>query len=297
MAEEKVIRVPSELLQEIEPAQEPGVVSLPWISVVIPTYGLKGVALTRACLRSLRDTHEHLDRLEIFVVNDGPEGFDALVPVAAEYNAQAIQTDARLGFAHACNQGLLRANGQMIYLVNNDIEFFEPCLQIMANAADQLNAGVVSCRLLYPNMTIQHAGVRFVPSPNEALGIPGYWDHFLRGEHALHPAAVTMSNVICSGALLGITSWAKQTVGLLDEAFGFTCEDIDYNLGVIECGRLPLMCGYTAAIHHEGASRGRTIEEKMALEPEIAAKEQAALQHLFAKYPDLDWRIFAPEGA
>jgi len=280
-----------------EQVDEPGAVELPWISVVIPTYGLKGVDLTRECLRSLRATHAHLDHLEVFCINDGPDGFAELLPVAKEFGAQAVQTDERLGFAHACNQGLLRANGQIIFLVNNDIEFIEPCLQIMANVADQLNAGVVSCRLLYPNMTIQHAGVRFVPVPNAELGIPGYWDHFLRGEVPLHPAAVTLANVICSGALLGITSWAKQTVGLLDEAFGFTCEDIDYNLGVIQCGRLPLMCGYTAAIHHEGASRGRTLEEKMRLEPEIAAKEQAALQHLFAKYPDLDWRMFAPEGA
>ncbi len=280
-----------------EEVEAPGIIELPWLSVVIPTYGAKGVALTRNCLRSLRDTHGHLDHLEIFVVNDGPDGFDELVPLAAEYNAQPVQTDERRGFAHACNQGLLRANGQMIYLVNNDIEFIEPCLQIMANVADQLNAGVVSCRLLYPDMTIQHAGVRFVPSPNDELGIPGYWDHFLRGENALHPGAVTLANAICSGALLGITSWAKQSIGLLDEDFGFTCEDIDYNLAVIEAGRLPLYCGYTAAIHHEGASRGRTLEEKMAIAPDIAAKEQAALQHLFAKYAGVDWRTFAPEGA
>jgi GT2 family glycosyltransferase len=282
---------------DVEDVEEPGSVTLPWISVVIPTYGSKGVELTRNCLRSLRASHEHLDQLEIFVINDGPDGFDDMVPVAAEYGAIPVQTDERLGFAHACNQGLLRANGQVIFLCNNDIEFIEPCLQIMANAADQMNAGVVGCRLLYPDMTVQHAGVRFVPVPNEELGIPGYWDHFLRGQPALHPDAVTLANVICSGALLGITAWAKQTIGLLDESFGFTCEDIDYNLSVIECGKLPLFCGYTAAIHHEGASRGKTIEEKMAIAPDIAAKEAAALQHLFAKYPDLDWRMFAPEGA
>jgi GT2 family glycosyltransferase len=274
---------------------EQAAIELPWISVVIPTYGAKGIGLTRTCLRTLRATHEHLTHLEIFLVSDGPDCFSELVALAAEFNAIPVQTDERLGFAHACNQGLMRANGQMIFLVNNDIEFIEPCLQIMTNVADQLQAGVVSCRLLYPNMTIQHAGVRFVPVPNEALGTPGYWDHFFRGEMPLHPGTVTLANVICSGALLGITRWAISAVGLLDERFGFTCEDIDYNLRTIECGRLPLMCGYTAAIHHEGASRGKTPEEKAILAPEIAARENEALQRLFDKYPGVDWDMFAPE--
>lgn len=284
------------MAEEVAPPEEPQVVELPWISVVIPTYGARGVGLTRNCLRSLAQTHEHLDNLEIFVISDGPEGAEALEPICVEYSAQLIVT-ARTGFAHACNQGLMRANGQVIFLVNNDIEFIEPSLQIMANVADVMGVGLVGCRLLYPNMTIQHAGVRFVPAEAHPLGIPGYWDHFLRGEHPLHPGAVTMANIIVSGALLGITQWAKNAVGLLDERFGFTCEDIDYNLAVMEAGRQPLYCGYTAAIHHEGATRGKTLEEKQLLAPDIAEKEAAALQRLFAKYPNLDWRMFTPEGA
>lgn len=279
----------------VEVQEEVGVIQLPWISAVIPTYGEKGVDLTANCLRSMREAHSHLDHLEIFVVSDGPEGWERLVKVCDTYRAEPVLQE-RAGFAHACNQGLRRSNGQVTFLVNNDIEFIEPSLQIMANVVDNLSAGVVSCRLLYPNMTIQHAGVFFVNAPNPDLGILGYWDHFLRGEQPLHPAAVTLANVICSGALLGITEWAKQTVGLLDERFGFTCEDIDYNLAVIEAGRQPLYCGYTAAIHHEGASRGRTPEEKARIAPDIAAKEMAALKFLFTKYPNLDWRMFGAEG-
>lgn len=284
------------MAEKIAPPVEPQVIELPWISVVIPTYGVRGVELTRTCLSSLRQTHAHLDSLEIFVVSDGDEGEDQLKGLCSEHRAQLIVTP-RTGFAHACNQGLMRSNGQVTFLVNNDIEFIEPSLQIMANAADVMSAGVVGCRLLYPNMTIQHAGVRFVPAENHPLGIPGYWDHFMRGEDPLNPGAVTMANLICSGALLGITQWAKQTVGLLDEGFGFTCEDIAYNLAVMESGRQPLYIGYTAAIHHEGATRGKTLEEKMLLAPDIAEKEAASLQRLFRIYPNIEWRMFTPEGA
>lgn len=273
---------------------EPQAVDLPWISVIIPTYGQKGVALVDNCLRSLRATHSHLDFLEIFVVSDGPEGYVDIIRLCDEHKATPILLPERGGFAKACNAGLLRANGQVMFLCNNDIEFIEPSLQIMADAVNTVGAGVVSCRLLYPNMTIQHAGVFFVDSPNPALGIPGYWDHFLRGEQPLHPGAVTMSNVMGTGALLGITQWAKQVIGLLDDRFEFSCEDVDYNIAVLEAGRTSLYVGYTAAIHNEGATRGRTPEEKMALAPDVAAKEIRSLQFLFSKYPMLDWSMFAP---
>lgn len=282
------------VIETVEPADEM-VISLPWITVVIPTYGEVGVDLTDQCLRSLRATHAHLTHIEIFVVSDGPDGYERLRGVCEKYNALPVLMAERRGFAAACNQGLARSNGQVVYLCNNDIEFIEPCLQIMTDLADKMNAGIISCRLLYPNMTIQHAGVFFAASEEayRTLGVPGYWDHFRRGEQALDPGAVTLTNVLLSGALLGITQWAKQTVGLLDEGFGFTCEDIHYNLCVMEAGRMPVYCGYTAAIHHEGATRGATLEEKLKRAPDVVAKEAASLKRLFSMYPDLDWNMFA----
>ena len=265
-------------------------ISLPWISVIIPTYGERGVGLTRKCLHSLRETHAHL-KPEITVVSDGDVGADLLADVCDVYQARLIIQE-RGGFAKACNRGLVESNGIISFLVNNDIEFYEPTLQIMASAADGMGASVVGCKLIYPNRTLQHAGVFFVPKPAGLdYPLPGWFDHVHRNEHEHHPGAVSIRNSFVTGALFGITQWALGTVGLLDTRFGFSCEDIDYQLRCLESGKAPVYVAFTGAIHREGATRGATPEKKMELAPDVARRERESLEFLFQKWIGFDWRM------
>lgn len=277
--------------EKIEEEGQPSF-SVPWISVIIPTYGAKGVELTRNCVSSLLRTHAHVPP-EIIVVSDGDgdDVMDALKGVASDLNVGLAKIERR-GFAAACNAGLRLANGEIgCFLVNNDIEFEVPCLQIMTDAMITMNAGVVGCRLLYPNRTIQHAGVAFIPVQGQP--IPGYFDHILRNEFENHIDAVVMHHGLVTGALFGISRSFIMRSGYLDERFGFTAEDVDMCLRAIECGLPPLYCGYTYAIHREGASRGRTLEEKMAMEPEVAQKEAESLQFLFRKWVGFNFGQFS----
>ncbi len=263
-------------------------VNVPWFSVVIPTYGEKGVGLTRTCVESLRRTHAHLTNAEIIIISDGPEGIDALAQIADEHKC-ILKEQERGGFAKACNLGLASANGTVVFLCNNDIEFIEPTtLQILTDCTAASNAGIIGTRLLYPNGTIQHGGVVFVSGGPEHP-LPGWFDHLYRNEPALHPYAVSLRPTMVTGALLGITDWALLVCGFLDERFGFTCEDIDLNLRCLEAGKPPIYCGYTCAIHHEGATRGKTPEEKAQLAPDMLEKEIQSLERLFAKYQGFDW--------
>lgn len=275
---------------EVERSDQVGQeIRIPAISVIIPTYGQRGVELTTRCLQSLHDTHGHLS-IEIIVVSDGPEGAAELAPVVNGHNGTLLEIP-RGGFAKACNYAMLRTSGFWTFLVNNDIEFFEPTLQILRACGDAFQAGVLGCRLLYPDRTIQHAGVVFVPTPGKPL--PGYWDHALRGAPEFHPAAVSFANILVTGALMGVNHWARQTLGYLDDRLPFSCEDIAYGVHAVQAGLPPLYCGVTAAIHHEGATRGRTPEEKQQLAPDIAAKEQESLRRFFGMFPAVDWTIFA----
>lgn len=263
-------------------------VNIPWASLIIPTYGAAGVDLVRRCVTSFRATHPHTDP-EIFVVSDGdtPDVQQALDVACTELHARLLAVE-RGGFAKACNAGLRAASGQVCYLVNNDVEFIEPALLKMYNAADVLQCGVIGCLLLYPDRTIQHAGVVYVPRENA----PGYFDHRLRGAHAEHPAALSIFPSLVTGALLGLTRWFIETVGYLDERFGFAVEDIDACLSCLEAGRESMYFGMAQAIHHEGKTRGRTPEEKQARFPELVDRENAALAALQAKWVGLDWRAF-----
>jgi GT2 family glycosyltransferase len=185
------------------------------------------------------------------------------------------------------------ANGMVVFLCNNDIEFREPALQYMADAVMATKAGVIGTRLLYPDMRIQHGGVVFVPTQGQEN--PGYFDHFMRNGFHLDPAAVTMRPSLVTGALMGIPRPTIDLVGYLDETFEFTAEDIDYCLRTIETGRDSLYFGYTSAIHAEGATRGKTPEEKKLLAPDVAEKEARSLKHLFQKWEGINWS-FAQGG-
>lgn len=261
---------------------------IPWVSVVIPTYGAKGVDLTDTCLRTLHATHGHM-LPEITIVSDGDDEtvMAALGEVAQKYECNLIRID-RAGFAAACNAGIRASDGEIgVFLVNNDIEFIEPSLQILGDAMRATRSGIVGCLLLYPDRTVQHAGVTFVPI--EGKDIPGYFDHVGRGLPENHPNVVSMRSSLVTGALMGINRDFIARSGILDDRFGFSAEDIDLCLRSFECGMSSTYIGYTKAIHHEGASRGRTLEEKMALEPEIAKKEADSLAFLFSKWVGVEF--------
>ncbi len=264
---------------------------LPWLSVVIPTYGARGVELTRACVASLQATHAHV-LPEITVVSDGDDGpvLEALKSAATDLGFRLLIIP-RSGFAVACNVGLRLSNGALgVFLVNNDIEFIEPSLQILTDAMGVMGAGVIGCRLLYPDRSIQHAGVVFVPTPDGPR--PGYFDHHLRGQAEGHIDAVCLRPALVTGALFGISRNFIERVGYLDERYGFSAEDIDACLRGLEAGMPPYYCGYTAAIHHEGATRGRTLEEKQLLAPDVMEKEARSLDFFFQRWVGLDLSNF-----
>lgn len=274
----------AELVTEPVSIQSPVSFEIPWLTCIIPTYGPKGIELTRNCITSLQKHHQYI-MPETLVVSDGDDGevLEALKSMATELHFGLARIDRR-GFASACNAGIRLANGQLgTVLINNDIEFENNCLQVLVDAMITSGAGIAGCRLLYPDRRIQHAGVVYVPAP-AGSPVQGYFDHYLRFEYENHIDAVVMRRGLVTGALLAINRDFIERSGYLDERFGFTAEDIDLCLRAFECGMPPVYCGYAYATHMEGASRGRTLEEKMKMEPEVAAKEQASLSFLFRKY-------------
>src|SRR3990170_757189 len=108
-----------------------------YLSVVIPTFGTKGVPLTETCLASLRKQHEHLgvESIEVIIVEDSQDEsvLADLYTISQKYNARLF-SQPNGGFSKACNLGLKKCNGIICFLVNNDIEFIEPSLQLLADA-------------------------------------------------------------------------------------------------------------------------------------------------------------------
>jgi GT2 family glycosyltransferase len=231
------------------------------------------------CLVSLWSTAPEAD---VIVVDDGSPERSLLVPLAAaigELGYELIAKDENEGFARTVNIGLRRAleEGRDAVLVNADIEFHEAgWLERMLARTDTQGrpAAVVGARLLYPNGTIQHAGCFL------SVRTRGFWHRCQFGPANLPEA---MSPVRCpvTGALQLIRHQTLEQLGLYDEEFRMTYEDIDYCLRVfaagLDCIYEPTVC----AVHHESMFRGRK-------DAKIEEWESAALDRLGTKWAGTD---------
>lgn len=170
-----------------------------------------------------------------------------------------IRNAQNTGFSKANNQGIrfaLENGAKYILLLNNDVEITNArWLEDLSTVLESDNKiGIVGCKLLYPDGTIQHAG-----------GIIKLQVPYHRGECAKDTGQYDKVEFVdcVTGAVLLIKSDVIRRIGLLDE--GFTplyFEDTDW------CVRARLY-GYKVAytpnptlIHHCGSSSSKLSREK-----------------------------------
>jgi GT2 family glycosyltransferase len=175
------------------------------------------------------------------------------------------------------------ATGSLLCLVNNDIEFLAPdWLTAMVRQACRPGAGAVGAKLLYPDLTVQHAGI--------AIGIGGAAGHMHKHQpdasddnHAEIHVQREVSAV--TGACLLIDKQAYLSVGGLDEAhFAVAFNDVDLCLKLRNAGRVNYYVPHVVAIHHESQSRGDDLA------PRNRARYLAELATLQTRWQTADAR-------
>jgi GT2 family glycosyltransferase/tRNA A37 methylthiotransferase MiaB/Flp pilus assembly protein TadD len=129
-------------------------------SIIIPVFN--NLSLTRQCLESIG---EHTDvPHEIIVVDNGStDGTrEYLNRLEAANWARVIYNRTNLGFAKASNQGAQAAQGEYLVFLNNDTIAQPGWLQELAACARKdAKIAAVGAKLLFPDNTVQHAGVAF----------------------------------------------------------------------------------------------------------------------------------------
>jgi len=293
------------------------------VSIVIPTFSMKGVALTNACLSALwasgmvKYSDVNTDKLtpeqkakveletigllvpEIVVVDDGSdkETVKALEKVCEEQGVTKLihQDENTAHFAANVNTGIRSTSGNVVVVLNNDVEVMPGCIQTLFGAAASLGIGMIAPKLLYPDMRIQFGGMVYVANPEDPNS-EGWFDHALRFQPRHHYAACTMRESLLTGACLMISRGVLDSIGMFDERFELSCEDVDLSLRCLAASIPISYCGFAEAIHREGQTRGASLETKAA-HPEWNAKEAASLKFLFSKWSITNFEAFAPGGA
>lgn len=225
-------------------------------SVVMPVHNRAG--LTRGCLeRVLADLPA---ACEAIVVDDGSSDETPSVLAGFGEAIRAVRLEENAGFAAACNAGAAAAAGELLVFLNNDTEPRPGWLGALMEHADaDAEAAVVGARLLYPDGTVQHAGVVF--------GQDGYPHNLYAGFPGEHPAVGRPRRLqAVTGACMLVRRGAFERVGGFDQEYVNSMEDVDLCLRIGADGGEVHYCPAATLVHFESATRGHDA----GFEPSVA---------------------------
>ncbi len=254
----------------------------PLVSIIIPTRN--GEALVRICLDSLRQTA--YPNTEVIVVDNGSDDPATLALLSQRQAAGQIRVlldDGPFNFSAINNRAVRQAKGELILLMNNDIEIAHPdWLDEMVPPALEPDVGCVGARLWYPDGRLQHGGVVLV------CGVAGHAHKYLpRGQHGYLGRAVLAQDFVgVTAACLLIRRTVFDEVGGLDESLAVAFNDVDFCLRVRRAGYRNHWSPYASLVHHESLTRGveDTPEKQMRFKTEID-KLQERWNHLLQDDP------------
>ena len=188
------------------------------ISVVIPNWN--GAHLLPTCLDSLQ-RQSHVEREMIVVDNASQDG--SLELLARDFPpVQVIALPRNLGFTGACNAGIRASHGEFVALLNSDTEADEHWLaEVVAAFERHPEAGLVASKMLLFDRrdTLHTAGDLY-----RLDGVPGNRGVWQRDEGQFDREEYVFS--ACGGSAAYRRTMLDQ-IGLLDDDFFFSCEDID----------------------------------------------------------------------
>ncbi len=228
----------------------------PLVSAIIPFRDEP--ALTAACYRSFIDDPGY-ENFELLLVDNGselPETRALLEELAGDERVRLIEAPGPFDWAAINNGAAKEAHGEMLLFLNNDVEArSSDWLAAMVSHAARPEVGAVGARLLYPDLTVQHAGV--------AVGIGWGTTHIQQGLPADEPgymsiAVVTRNCSAVTGACLMARRDVFDEVGGFDANLPIAFNDIDFCLRLRERGLLVVYTPLAELLHHESKSIGHT---------------------------------------
>lgn len=230
-------------------------------SIIIPTRD--GLDLLRTCVESLYAQTVY-PAFEIIVVDNGstdPETLAWLQQMGQRDDFRVIRADVPFNWSALNNLAAQQARGEVLVFLNNDTEVIDPhWLQRLAENALRPDVGVCGPLLLYPDRTIQHAGV--------VIGMGGWADHVFKGEAPVHNQNLFVSPVLqrqvlaVTGACMVVARDTFDSLGGFDESFIVCGSDVELCLRAYARGLSTVYVARAVMIHHESKTRDpRAIPE------------------------------------
>lgn len=231
------------------------------VSILIPYRDQ--IDMTRACVDAIRQHTKDVVYELVLLDNWSTTPEAELFAVEQERfeNTRVLRIAEPFNYSRINNIGVDAAKYEFVLFLNNDVFVDEP--QWLRRMLDEMlvdeTVAATGAKLLYPNKTVQHAGV--------VLGVGGVADHAFRGVEAQAPgymvhAMATQEISAVTGACMLVRKAAFEAVGGFDEReLAIAFNDIDLCVKLRLAGKKIIWVADVVIEHRESMSRGDDFEQ------------------------------------
>lgn len=232
--------------------------NMPDLSICLVSWNT--CTMLRDCLKSIQKFKDDLE-IEIFVIDNASEDGSADMVEKEFQDVTLIANIENRGFAQANNQGIEKASGRHILLLNPDTIILDHALSEMTHFLDENpRAGAVAARLLNTDGSLQYSLRQF---PNfltpftentNLADIPGiHW--YSKKSRLMRWSHETIREVEQpAGAALMIKRSCIETLGSLNRCYHMFFEDVDICYRIRKNGWKIYYLPGARIIHHGGQS-------------------------------------------
>lgn len=231
------------------------------IAVIIPTRDR--VDLLKSCIGGVLDATDY-ENLKIIVVDNGsvePFSLRYFDEISVHPKVEILPMPGKYNYAALNNEAVRRSNAELLCFLNNDVEILgSDWLRRMVAHAVREDVGAVGARLLYPDSTIQHAGV--------VIGLGGAAGHAHRGDDLEEAGYFAQTHIArtataVTAACLVVERAKFNRVGGFDAlGLAIAYNDVDLCLKLRAINLRNIYEPAATLVHHESKSRGSDFSKE-----------------------------------
>ena len=234
------------------------------VSIVIPNYN--GKHFLKKCLDSIsKQTYKNIET----IVVDNASSDNSIEFLKDEYpNVITISMTTNTGFSGAVNKGIIESKGDYVFLLNNDTEIDEKCIEYLVNTIKQ-NQNIFSVN----SKMIQYNKRALLDDAGDEYNIFGW--AFKRGFNQRVQTNIKLRRVFtcCAGAAI-YNKKILNKIGYFDEAFFAYLEDVDIGFRANCFGYKNIFCP-DAIVYH--IISGTTGNKKTEFKTKLSARNNVYL--------------------
>ncbi len=269
----------------------------PKVSIIIPNKD--HISDLKKCIKSiLKSTYTNY---EIIIVENNSEKASTFKYYEKLKNIDKVKVieykEKGFNYSKINNFGVKNAKGEYLLFLNNDIKIItKDFLETMLGDACRSDIGAVGAKLLYPDGTIQHAGVVL-----NFTGVAGHVNAHLKGsdEGYMGRTMIQQNFNAVTAAMMMVKKSEFEEVGAFDESLTVAYNDIDLCLKLREKGKLIMYEPYVEAYHYESKTRGYEDspekKERLSKEAEILKSKHKSFFDMPDEYFNINFRCDRPD--